>query len=69
MRVRILQTVQLGSQTLNAGVECEVPQEQAEEWVARGIAQDLDELAASAANPVLDGLLDVPPAKPRRRQG
>lgn len=66
MRVRIIQTVQLGSQTLNAGVECELPQALAEDWVADGIAQAQPEAAPAAE---VQAQPEAAPAKPSRKKG
>lgn len=72
MRIRIVQTFIAGSQTLNAGVLCDPVEELARDWIVQGLAEPVDggggpEDAPATSNPVLDGMLDVPPAKPRRK--
>jgi hypothetical protein len=71
MLIRILRTFESGPQTLNAGVLCAPADELARDWIALGLAEAVDgggrEDAPATSNPVLDGMLDVPPAKPRRK--
>lgn len=69
MRILIMRTFQVGSQTLNAGLLCEPADEIARDWIARGYARSAgpaDDVPATP-NPALDGMIDVPPAKPRRK--
>lgn len=71
MLIRILHTFEAGPQTLNAGVLCAPADELAREWIAQGLAEAVDgggsEDAPATSDPVMDGVLDVPPAKPRRK--
>jgi hypothetical protein len=71
MRILIVRTFQAGSQTLNAGVLCEPADEIARDWIAHGLAVAADsgegDGAPATPNPALDGMIDVPPARPRRK--
>lgn len=57
----------LGNQSLAAGVMADVPDDVAQRLIESGAAQAAGSLP-NTANPVLDGVLDVPPAAPRRRK-
>lgn len=65
MRVEIISAIDTGRQTLAAGVIAELPDDEAERLVAAGIARKVG--AGETANPVLDGMVDVPPEKPKRK--
>lgn len=72
-RVRILSSVQVGRQWLSAGVDVLLPSDDARALIASGHAQAVDAPGgdahpAQAASPVLDGMIDVPAAPPRRRK-
>jgi hypothetical protein len=71
MRILIVRTLQSGSQTLNAGVLCDPAEALALDWIAQGLAVAAEggerEDAPITSNPALDGMIDVPPARPRRK--
>jgi hypothetical protein len=70
MRILIVRTFQSGGQTLNAGVFCEPADEIASDWIMSGYAKAVEPVQEDAhvtSNPALDGMIDVPPAKPRRK--
>jgi hypothetical protein len=72
MRVMIVRPFQVGSQTLNAGVLCDPPEDLALDWIAHGYAQAMDRAGRATpatSNPVLDGMLDVSPSRARRAKG
>ena len=74
MRVRILQTTQSGSQTINAGVLADVPDTLARDWIERGLAQALEPESAPVIEavvnaPVADAAQDQPAPRARRAKG
>lgn len=68
MRIMIVRTFHVGSQTLNAGVLCDPADELARDWIAQGYA-----LALGQAQEADQGEADQPPesqtARARRAKG
>lgn len=69
MLVLLNETVARAGQVLAAGVLADLPDVEAELLIGRGSAMlpGAPLQAVTVADPALDGLIDVPPARPRRR--
>lgn len=68
MRLLMMQQATLGRQALSPGVQVDLDDVAAAPLLDAGAARTLDKApAARTSNPVLDGMIDVPPAPARRR--
>ncbi|MCI1193754.1 hypothetical protein MOJ79_18130 [Calidifontimicrobium sp. SYSU G02091] len=68
MRLLMMQQATLGRQALSPGVQVDIDDAAAALLLDAGAARTLDKVpAAGTSNPVLDGMLDIPPAPARRR--
>jgi hypothetical protein len=68
MRILIVRTFHVGSQTLNAGVLCDPADELARDWIAQGFARAFDQ-AQAAGRGESDQPPEAQPARARRAKG